>query len=161
MPEPFVHAYPARTLREATGLNPVAATMNLHFRERWRELKRGRPGSRFLDRYRRARHENHRHAARRVGLMLVGAVFLVLGIVFAVIPGPAIPFFFVAGALLATESRTIARFMDWSEVRLRQLAAWGKRLWRRLPTIARVLLLILAACLSAGGMYLSYRVMRG
>jgi hypothetical protein len=135
--------------------------MNLHFRERWRELKRGRPGHRFQDRYERGRHENHGHAGRRIALVAFGVVCLLIGAVFAIIPGPAIPFFFVAGAMFATESRTIARFMDWSEVLIRKIVAWAKRRWRRLPAAARVGLLILGACVSAGTVYLGYRVMRG
>lgn len=135
--------------------------MNFHFRDRWRELKRGRPGHRFQDRYNRARHENHRcGAGQRIAMVVAGLISLAIGVVLTVIPGPALPFLFLAGALFASESRAIARFMDWSELLLRKIAGWGRRRWRRLPAAARVVLLILGTCVSAGMMYLSYRVMR-
>jgi hypothetical protein len=138
----------------------MAATAHFHFREQWQELKRGRPGHRFQDRYQRNRREAHRCGAGQRLLRLVGGVIAVLiGVVLVIIPGPALPFFFIAGGLFATESRTIARFMDWSEVRLRNIGAWAKRRWRQLPTAARVGLLILGACGSAGTMYLSYRLL--
>jgi hypothetical protein len=87
-------------------------------------------------------------------------VCVAIGMVLVVIPGPAVPFFFLAGGLLATESRTIARAMDWSEVRLRKVATGVMRRWRRLPLGARVVLMALGACCSAATMYLTYHFLR-
>ena len=140
----------------------MGATTHFHFREDWRELKRGRPGRRFQDRYERARREDKEcGAGQRIVMLIAGIVSLAIGALLVVFPGPAIPFLFIGGGFLATESRVIARFMDWSEVRLRLLFRWGKGHWRKLPAVARVLLLMLAACCSAATMYFSYRLMRG
>ncbi len=130
-------------------------------RKHWRELKRGRPGHRFQDRYERAKRERRKGggAWRRVAMLAAGCVCLAIGVVLSVIPGPAIPFFFLAGGFFGTESRIVARFMDWIEVRARTLAAWAKRHWRRLPRPAQIALLVLGACCSAGMAYLSYRMM--
>jgi hypothetical protein len=148
-----------RTLHPAAGLNRVAATLNFHFRKSWRELKHGRPGHRFQDRYQRARRETEQCGpAQRILMLIAALVCLAIGVVLSVIPGPAVPFFFIAGGLLAAESRTIARFMDWSEIVCRKILAWGKRLWRRLPIAGRIGLLLVGACISAGTMYLSYRI---
>ena len=94
----------------------------------------------------------------RIVMFSVALVALAIGVVLAVIPGPAIPFFLIAGGMLATESRTIARVMDWSEVRLRRILAWAKRRWRHLPMFGRVVVVALFACSSATMAYFSYRL---
>lgn len=140
----------------------MAATLHLHFREYWRDLKRGRPGRRFQDRYQCARRQGARRGAgRRIVLIVAALVCLAIGLVLTVIPGPAVPFFFLAGGLLATESRVVARFMDWSEVRFRELLAWAERRWRRLPMAGRVVVVMLVACGSVAGAYLTFRLFRG
>jgi hypothetical protein len=140
----------------------MAGTMPLFFRRHWRELRRGRPGHRFQARYERARKEQHRSGAgQRVILVVLALIFIAIGVVLSVIPGPAIPFFFLGGGLLATESKPIARFMDWCEVLIRKIIAWGKRHWKRLPLIARIVLIVVGVCCSAATGYLAYRFMRG
>lgn len=140
----------------------MAATVQFHFRQYWRELRRGRPGSRFQARYEHARQKEHRSGtAKRIFLFVLALVCLAIGAVLSVIPGPAIPFFIIGGGLLATESKPVARFMDWSEVRIRKLMAWGKRRWHRLPGWARVVLIGVGIACSLGTAYLSYRFVRG
>lgn len=140
----------------------MAATLQFKFREHWREFRRGRPGHRFQLRYERARKSARRTGAlHRVLIVAFALGSFMLGALFAVIPGPALPFFFLGGGLLATESRPIARFMDWCEVECRKVVAWGKRRWRRLPTFARVAVIVTGVCCSAGSAYLSYRFIRG
>jgi hypothetical protein len=140
----------------------MAAITHSDLRAHWRDLKRGRPGHRFQDRYERARKTTRQSGrARRIGLAAGGIVCVLIGLVLSVIPGPAIPFFLLGGAMLATESRRIARFMDWSEVRLRKLAAWAKRRWRKFPTVARVLLIIIGAGGLGATAYLGFRIMHG
>ena len=136
--------------------------MLFQFRKYWQELRRGRPGHRFQCRYERARQSEGRSgAARRVLMLALALVSLAIGAVLAVIPGPAIPFFFLGGGLLATESRPIARFMDWCEVIGRKAAGWARRLWKRLPVAARIVLMVIGASCSATMAYLSYRLVRG
>ena len=139
----------------------MAATTHFHFREHWRELRRGRPGRRFQARYERLRRSRHRCGAlERILLVVAAIVLFLIGALLVIFPGPAIPFFFMGGALLATESRPMARLMDWSEVRLRTVFAWGKRQWRRLPGFARVLLLGVGACCSATMAYVAFQLLR-
>lgn len=140
----------------------MAATMGFRFREHWREIKRGRPGHRFQARYARTqRRKRPARIAHRIIFLIAGVLALAIGGLLAVFPGPAIPFFFLGGALLATESRVMARLMDWSELRLRAVAAWAAKRWRRLPGFARILLVILGAGCSAASAYLAFRLMRG
>jgi hypothetical protein len=139
----------------------MSATLQVRFREHWRELRRGRPGHRFQDHYERAREEGRSGAGERIVLVTVAVLCLAIGAVLSVIPGPALPFFFLAGGLLATESRWVARFMDWSEVRMRKIAGWLKHHWRQLPFVARIVLLVIGACCSAATGYWGYKVFTG
>ena len=151
-----------RTNQPCACLRDMSASACFNFREPWQAIKRGRPGHRFRDRHTRARRGDRRPgAAKRIVLIVVGLIALVVGMVLVVIPGPGLPFLFLAGGLLATESRIVARFMDWSEVRGRRLGGWGKRHWHRFPTAARAALVVLGACGSAASMYLMYRFVRG
>jgi hypothetical protein len=139
----------------------MGATMHFHFRDRWLELKRGQPGHRFQQRYARAREEAHEgHWGERIVLFVAAIISMLIGVVLVIIPGPALPFFFISGGLLASESRTIARFMDWLEVVLRKLGRWGRARWRRLPKPVRLICLGLGTCLSVGATYLTYRFLR-
>lgn len=105
--------------------------LSLRVREYWRSLKRGRPGRRFQDRYERsAEARNRQHVAWRIAKVIAGLVAIAIGVVEILLPGPAVLFFFVGGALLASESRAVARAMDWGERR-------GRSLWRFVRRTAR------------------------
>lgn len=145
-----------------TGLTSMPAATHFSLRDDWRALKRGRPGRRFQERYERARGiEAHCGLAKRVGIVVVAVVAFLLGLFFAVFPGPAIPFFLLAAALLATHSRPLARALDWLEVRLRELFLKLRRTWRRLPLVGRVVLAVVALACPAALTYFAYRWMRG
>jgi len=132
-------------------------------RQRWRTLIRGSPGRRFEDRYEAAR------AARLSGgwaLRLTRALRLVLavvafgvGLVLAVMPGPAILFFLLSGSLFAAESRGVARLLDRSEVRLRALWQGSGKIWAKLPVWSRAGLIVLVVAAGVATTYASYRLM--
>jgi hypothetical protein len=89
----------------------------------FRELKNAAAGRRFLACY-------ERHQAREASwlkpLVFFAAIFsLVIGVVLAFIPGPAILFFAIAAALLAAESRFVATTFD-------KLECWARRTYKRL-----------------------------
>ena len=50
----------------------MAAIMQFHFREDWRELRRGTPGRRFQQRYERAHDGNKREGAAKRVVELAG-----------------------------------------------------------------------------------------
>ncbi len=63
--------------------------------------------------------------------MLVGAVVaLAIAVVLTVFPGPAIVFYALAGALVATQSMRVARLLDRGEVATRGLMLQLRRKWR-------------------------------
>ena len=136
--------------------------MNLKLKRQWDVLKRGQPGRRFVERYRTAqRKENRASLVARIVRFTMAALAIALGLVFAVIPGPAILFFALAGALLASESKVVARFLDWCEVKIRAVLAWAKRIWKRLPVPGKVAVVIVGAAGSVGATVMSYRLLAG
>ena len=98
-----------------------------HARQMWTELRRGPTGRRFRRFHRE--HAVHRSGWARWLTCIAAAVSFAIGVVLAFIPGPAVVFFALTCALLATQSQFVARLLDRSEVRLR--AAWRRyQTWR-------------------------------
>jgi hypothetical protein len=102
--------------------------MLFQLKAHWRQFKRLEPGRRFETHYRQHRQsEAGKSPVRRVLYAVAGVVAFALGIVFAFIPGPAILFFLMAGALFAVQSLWVARALDWSELWLRAAAKAVRR----------------------------------
>lgn len=128
-------------------------------RRQWRDLRKGRPGHRFQERYKRNRKGGEgRSWIRRFLQPAIAVLILLAGIVLCIIPGPGLPLVLVGLTLLAQRSRSIARAMDWCEVKLRMLITWGKGWWTQASFAARNLALVMAACVAAGAAYGAYQV---
>ena len=128
----------------------------------WKTLKKGRPGHRFEDRYLALRRtKNRRTMLGRVLRLIAAVVSIAVGILLMFIPGPAILFFLIAGGLLAAESREVARGLDLSEVRLRRISKWSRTRWRKLSLVGKLIVGGLALAISAGGLFLGYRITFG
>ncbi|WP_438483158.1 PGPGW domain-containing protein [Oleiharenicola lentus] len=126
-------------------------------------MKRGSPGSRFKNRYasaKKARKDGSwtQHIFRIVRL-IVAAGALAVGVLLVFIPGPAILFFFIAGGLLASESKLVARFLDWTEVRLRAWWKWGMRHWTKIPLAGKIAVVTLAAGVAGAAAFGMYQLM--
>ncbi len=138
--------------------------MGMHqtLRQRWREIMKGRPGQRFQDRYAAARKSradaSWGQRARRLLRLCIALLAIGAAIFLMVFPGPAIPFFFLGGTLLAGESLGVARLLDWIELRLRALWKWGHGHWRQTPRWGQAVLVALVVCLSASSTYVFYRL---
>jgi hypothetical protein len=124
-------------------------------KQEWHLLKKGRAGHRFETRYESAKKARKNaewsDQVGRIFRLFLALGLLAVGVVLVFIPGPAILFFFVGGGLLASESRFIARVLDWTEVKGRALWGWSKRHWKAAPTWGKVVFLILTfACVLVG-----------
>ena len=140
------------------GLSLMAASLI----SEWKTLKRGRSGHRFEDRYdAHRRTKNRRTMLGRIARIGLAVVSIAVGILLMFIPGPAILFFLIAGGLLAAESREVARGLDWSEVRLRRISKWARTRWRKLSLVGKLIVGGLALAISAGGLFLGYRITFG
>ena len=128
--------------------------------QQWQQLAASRPGHRFRDRYERnKRDKNGAKLLWRVVRVAAAAIFVCIGAVFMFIPGPAILFYGIAGALLSTDSLPVAKFLDWCEVRGRQLGRWVKRRWARMSMAGKVAISTFSVVLSASATILFYRLM--
>ena len=129
----------------------------------WHVLTGGSPGRRFEDRYEAARAARLRggwsHRLTRALRLVIAVLALGVGLVLAVMPGPAILFFLLSGSLFAAESRGVARLLDRAEVRLRTFWQWGRKIWVKLPGWGRAGLVVLVVAAGAASTYASYRLM--
>src|SRR5688572_17404339 len=98
-------ARPPAERRRLGGVCTHMAGATKNMKRTLREVKHARPGHRFQEYHDRTKRSNSKGSplARAVRISLAMVAFT-LGAVLVVIPGPAIPFFFLAAALLATES---------------------------------------------------------
>ena len=94
----------------------------------WTRFRAHEPGRRFQTFH---REQRSRSAAAKAAFLLAAVACLAAGVVFALIPGPAILFFAVGGALFATQSLWIARWLDRGEVWARGALAWVRGAQRR------------------------------
>ncbi|QIF02644.1 PGPGW domain-containing protein [Roseimicrobium sp. ORNL1] len=125
--------------------------MLANLKEHWHELKSSRPGHRFQDRYNRRRKE-HRgsfHWGRWLNI-LGGVLLLLVGLFMLAAPGPGLLVEVAGLSLLGSEFLTLARFLDWAEVRLRKILSWARRWWKRSGWLARGTV-ILVICLMLAG----------
>lgn len=91
--------------------------------------------------------------------MILAMLAAAVGVVLMFIPGPAIVFFFLAGALLASDWLWMARLLDWSEVKLRSLGRRATQIWRGMSFGTRAAVIAAAGCLSVLTTYSAYRLM--
>jgi hypothetical protein len=100
------------------------------WQKNWNALKRAQPGTRFEAAYDRQRkHDQGRSKLVRWVRPVLALVSFAVGVVLAFIPGPAVVFFALSAALVATQSLRVARFLDRAEIWLRD--RWGRFRRRR------------------------------
>lgn len=126
-------------------------------KDHWHDLKRGRPGHRFQDHYRR-RHDAGANKLRKVLYIGAGALIVAAGIFFLPAPGPGFLIVFLGGGVMAQESRTAARVLDWLELRLRAIADWALRVWQDASLPARAAIALLALVIAGGAGFAAYRI---
>src|SRR5688572_18776779 len=118
----------------------------------WREIRAGKPGQRFEQRYERGqrKHQGKKGVSYYI-LPIIATLLVVAGIVFCLIPGPGLPLLILGLGLLAERSRTIAVAMDWSEIQARKVIKFGLTWWGQAHFLARGAVIVLAALPTAGG----------
>jgi uncharacterized protein (TIGR02611 family) len=97
-------------------------------KENWRRFKESEPGNRYTDRYhQRQQSRSGRFSLTAVALIIVGILILVLGGIVSVtvpVPGAGWLLILLGLGMFAGESKLIARFLDWVEVKLRGAGCW-------------------------------------
>ncbi len=128
-------------------------------RENWQQFIRSRPGRRFQDRYHRLQQSGRgRFDPRRIFYVFGGIAFIFAGLFMVITPGPGWLTIFLGLAFIAGQSLLVARFLDWGEVEVRNLARWSRDFWKGSPLLVKASIsLVAVACLGAlayGGYYL-------
>ncbi|RBP46198.1 putative transmembrane protein PGPGW [Roseimicrobium gellanilyticum] len=126
-------------------------------KEHWNELKSSRPGRRFQERYERRKKE-HRgafHWARWLNIV-GGTLLLLIGVFLLAAPGPGMLVAVAGLSMLGSEFLTLARFLDWSEVKVRKALVWARRWWKKSGWVTRALAILLACLATAGALYGGY-----
>jgi len=133
--------------------------MKFSLAKQWRSLSSGTPGHRFRDRYYRNQKDPKNHWTGLILRFVLAAVIFTAALALTVIPGPATPLFFIAGALIATDWLWMAKVMDHIEVWLRKVFKPIGKFWLRLPVYGRVLLAITTTTISIATSITVYRLM--
>jgi uncharacterized protein (TIGR02611 family) len=131
--------------------------MIARLKQHWREFSESKPGHRFQERYRRRQLAGPGHILKRVFLIVLGAVLALGSLFLAPLPGPGFATVFLGLAILAGELLPAARFLDWAEVRLRQVARFVRHVWSS-SFPGKVSIVAIAAILAAAIAYVVYRL---
>jgi uncharacterized protein (TIGR02611 family) len=121
----------------------------------WREFKESKPGQRFKERYRRRQEAERGHIIWRIFLITLGAVIALGSLILAPLPGPGWATVFIGLMILGGELLPAARFLDWLEVRLRELWRLVQRVWRA-SLLGKVSVVVLAGSCAAAIVYVGY-----
>jgi hypothetical protein len=125
----------------------------------WQLFKNTKPGDRFQVRYYR-RQQSAPGRLSTIFNIVVGSILVIFSAFFGWAPGPGLLTFFIGLALIGGEFLTIARFLDWSEVRLRKLAHLVGVVWRS-STIGKALIVLVALVLVVAFGYVIYSIFFG
>ena len=88
----------------------------------WREFKNSKPGHRFQDRYlRRNKNAPAPFSKIKVFNIAAGIAVMVIGFLLLPMPGPGSILIVLGLGMLGSESFYIARFLDWAELKLREI----------------------------------------
>jgi hypothetical protein len=97
-------------------------------KQTFQRLKSFEPGERFQAFH---REQQQQSVGVRILFFVLAFVTFAIGVVLAFIPGPAVLFFAMTGALLATQSEGVAKLLDRGEVKGRSWFESLKSWWRR------------------------------
>jgi len=109
----------------------------------WQRFKADPPGQRFQQQFKR-RHAVARALLQRALVVGGGVLLTGVGIFLFFLPGPGVLFVLLGAVLTAQQSITVARGLDWTEIRLRKLLAQSFGACRRFSAALKILLVGLA-----------------
>ncbi|HSU53216.1 MAG TPA: hypothetical protein VLT36_04070 [Candidatus Dormibacteraeota bacterium] len=98
---------------------------------------------------------------KRVVEPIVAIILIAGGVILCLIPGPGLPLLIIGAGLLGERSITIARGLDWIEVKARKVIAWGTSWWRHATETGRVAAVLIGGVLVGGAGYGAYWITFG
>ena len=126
----------------------------------WRNFTKSKPGDRFQVRY-YYRKQSGAGRLSRIFNIFVGSVLVILSTLFGWAPGLGLVTLLIGLALVAGELFPVARFLDWSEVRLRKLARLAGKVWTGATPVGRTLIVLLVLVFAAALVYGAYSLLFG
>ena len=126
----------------------------------WRHFKSSKPGDRFQVRY-YYRKQSAPGRLSRVFNIVVGSALAIVSAFFGWAPGPGLLTLVIGLAMVGGEFLTVARFLDWSEVRLRKLAWVAGKVWAGATPVGRTMIVVLILACVAALLYGAYSLLFG
>jgi uncharacterized protein (TIGR02611 family) len=126
----------------------------------WRRLARAPAGTRFRGLH-RAHQRRRRRGSSRVWTVTAGLAIMSVGVVALPAPGPGTLVIILGAALVARESATVARVLDWLELRLRRAVEWCRAVWRGAPPVGKVMAALAGLGLAGAAVLVAYSVLVG
>jgi hypothetical protein len=122
------------------------SSMFATIKQNWDRLKRGTPGQRFQQEFRR-RQRSRRSVVQKAVYIAGGILIVAAGLFFLLAPGPGTIVLLVGVGVIAQQSSLAARALDSLEIRARKLRnhSWG--VWRRSSPALKMVLMFLATAL--------------
>ncbi len=88
----------------------------------YKQIKNGKPGARFIEFYKDRHPEIKNSSFKKITYPLLGIGLIVAGILLSIPPGvPGFLVVILGLGIFSLESRNLARFLDWSELKARGL----------------------------------------
>ncbi len=113
-------------------LKELPTVMLNRLKHYWCELRNGPPGYRFRAQFERGKLVRAGDSFfRRWFTIFVGTTLLAVGIILCFLPGPGIPFVILGASVLAEQFYAVARALDSSELKLREVTRRGVAWWRQ------------------------------
>ena len=126
----------------------------------WQNFKKSKPGDRFQVRYYYRKQRGPGQLSKIFNIFL-GSVLVVMSTLFGWAPGLGLVSLLIGLALIAGELFPVARFLDWSEVRLRKLARLAGKVWVGATPIGRTLIVLLVLVFVVALGYGAYSLLFG
>ncbi len=108
------------TVESVESVNNSEQLMFSQFKKGLKNFYQSPPGVRFQQLYNQ-RHQRNKSFIRRIAFILTGLLLLPVGVIFWFIPGSGWLIIFIGLALLSGESKALARFLDFMELKTRKL----------------------------------------
>jgi uncharacterized protein (TIGR02611 family) len=124
-------------------------------RKSWHDFKKLEPGKRFQQRYRQGPKAGK---LRKLLFLGGGTLIMIAGLFSLPAPGPGFLILFVGAGLVAQQSLIAARALDWTELRVRRLLAWARRVWRKASVPVRIALIFAAVLVALAVGYGAYQL---
>lgn len=131
--------------------------------EEWRRfLKQSVPGHRFRDRYRRRQQADcDQSTFRKACYVAFGAAISIGSLLLAPLPGPGWGTFFIGLGIVAGEVLHVARLLDQTEVKLREVLRQARGVWGKSAPAVRVLVALTISLGAVASVYGAYHVFPG